>query len=114
MVSGAIKLQKIVLLQQQIIRLHNGRDVKLPTTPDLFLSKNDIPSDASASEKLIYCYFLDNKNIRVSIREFVDRKLAYIDLVALAVYKKYFPVCDILEYLLEEYPEIQDDEQWFA
>jgi len=114
MVSGAIKLQKIVLLQQQIIRLYNNKEIRLPLTPDLFLNKNDIPKDVSVTERLIYCYFLENKNIKVSIKEFIERKLTYIDFLALAVYKKYFPTCEILECLLEAYPEINHDELWFA
>lgn len=114
MVSGAIKLQKIVLLQQQIIRLYCNKELRLPLTPDLFLNKNDIPKDASVSEKLIYCYFLENKNIKVSIKEFTERELTYIDFVALAIYRKYFPTCESLEYLLKVYPEIEQDELWFA
>lgn len=114
MVSGAIKLQKIVLLQQQIIRLHNNKEIRLPLTPDLFLNKNDIPNDASVKERLIYCYFLENKNIKVSIKEFTERRLTYFDFIALAVYRKYFPTCEILESLLEQYPEIDQDELWFV
>lgn len=113
MVSDVIKLQQVVMFQQVMLRLYSSGEVKLPKQPDLFMKHSDIPTDCSASEKLLYFYFMENKTLKVSLESFMDRNLSNIDLVALSIYSKYFPRSKELEELIETYVEILDDERWY-
>ena len=116
MVNEAIKLEKVVMLQQLIIKLRRNRtskNVKLPSSPDLFIGKSDIPVDCPMNEKLIYFYFLENKDLEISLESFMNKELDDLDCMALAVYQKYFPITDKFRDLTFSYPAIAREEEWF-
>jgi hypothetical protein len=106
MVNEAIKLQKVVMLQQLMIKLRRNEvanDVRLPSSPDLFIVKSDIPADCPMNEKLIYFYFLENKDLEISLEPFMNKELDALAYRALTVYQKYFPVTDEFRDLISSY-----------
>jgi len=113
MVSEAVKLQKVVMFQQMMIKLYRGESMRLPRRPDLFMKQSDIPIDCTVSEKLLYYYFMENKTIRISLESYLNRNLSEFDLMALSIYSKYFPLSQELIELIESHEEILNDERWY-
>ena len=113
LVSKAIKLNKIIMLQQLILNVYQSKRIKIPLRPDLFIDKEDIVNIQDPTQKLFYLHFAVNKNITISLDSFVNRELSTIEKMAIAIYARYFKANDTFNHLIEIYPEIMTSELWF-
>lgn len=107
-----IKTQRMVMLQQKIIKLYRGDIIELPIDPCLFLTRSDIPSDVTTSELLIYMYFVIEKDKTIQLNDFLSRDLKLIDLMALAIYSRIYPINEQFIKLEKIYPCITQH-AWF-